>query len=163
MEWRPVKGYEGIYEINEYGDIFSLNSNKFIRFSFHKKGYVNNVLYKDGRKKKFLNHRLVALNFLDKPKKGQDCINHKNSIRTRNHYSNLEWCTRGENNAHMRKMERQAKGTRLPQSTLTESQVKNIRKIWNKEKGTFKELGDRLGIKPSIIRSICIKETWKHI
>lgn len=44
-------------------------------------------------------HRLVAIAFIPNPKKLRE-VNHKNSIKRDNTVTNLEWCTRSENNLH---------------------------------------------------------------
>ena len=44
-------------------------------------------------------HRIVAKCFIPNPK-GRLEVNHKDGVKTNNNASNLEWCTRSENNRH---------------------------------------------------------------
>ena len=45
-------------------------------------------------------HRLMALAFHGEPSDESLVVNHKDGVKTHNLPSNLEWCTRGENNLH---------------------------------------------------------------
>lgn len=96
-EWRDVVGYEGLYKVNEYGDIMTLNYNhtgkkKLLKQYKTKLGYLQVDLYKNGKRNHYLVHRLVADAFCE----GADyfpVVNHIDEDKTNNHYSNLEWCT----------------------------------------------------------------------
>ena len=44
-------------------------------------------------------HRLVARFFCINPD-GKNCVNHKDGVKSNNHYSNLEWVTSSENIQH---------------------------------------------------------------
>jgi hypothetical protein len=97
--------YPGIkkerYTVDEYGHIFDLKRNKYMRQTKTKKDYLAVKLNKEsgGRKYVFV-HRIVAYEFLD----GYDddkFVNHKNGKRKwLNHFSNLEWVTHQENMTH---------------------------------------------------------------
>ena len=112
--WRPVKGYENLYEVSNHGNVRSLDrvvvqgnrhgtqsireyKGKLLKAqSFKKTGYKYVNLAKNGRFERFTIHRLVAIAFIDKPE-GLDVINHIDSNPTNNHVSNLEWCTQSYN------------------------------------------------------------------
>ena len=98
--WLPIKGYEGLYEISNYGRVRSLNyRNKGIRkvLTCHAKQgyYIKVALVKDGVSKYYRVHRLVAQAFLPEPLEGQTQVHHKNGDKRDNRvldgYSNLEW------------------------------------------------------------------------
>lgn len=97
MEWRDVVGYEGLYQINSYGEIRSLKSMMKQKPSID--GYTRINLTKDKIHKKHPVHRLVAQSFIDNPL-NKPFINHKNGLRSDNRIENLEWCTTSENLAH---------------------------------------------------------------
>lgn len=91
--------YTGLYRISNVGDIYSCVSQKVLAKSPDKDGYPRAVLSKDGRKKTFKTHRLVALVFLGLPEdRDKFLINHKDENKANNNVSNLEWCTVSENN-----------------------------------------------------------------
>jgi len=68
-----------------------------------KKGYHRISFKVSGKTKNFYIHRLVGLVFIP-PVNGKPHINHKDCVKTNNHYLNLEWCTPEENNDHAVKM-----------------------------------------------------------
>ena len=105
--WRPVVGYEELYEVSNTGRVRSLDmwrkscgNNKawhrgqILKPTFVRGGYVAVGLNKNGVRKTYTIHRLVALSFIpndDPVYKTQ--INHKNEIKNDNRVENLEWCT----------------------------------------------------------------------
>ena len=99
--WKDVNGYEGLYQISNFGNVKSLN--------YRRHGYQKNLtpkvnndgrlwveLAKSGKRKQFLVHRLVACAFIPNPS-GYKEINHKDENPKNNHVDNLEWCTRKYN------------------------------------------------------------------
>lgn len=97
-EWREVKGVIG-YFISSLGRVRSLKMKKEIIMSQcdHYRGYKVVWLYiAPGSRKKFFIHRLVAEAFIPNPE-NKDVVNHRDSNKTNNTLSNLEWMTYGEN------------------------------------------------------------------
>ena len=95
-EWRPVIGYEGLYEVSNLGKIKSLNYNhtkqeKILRQVKMKNGYLYVNLYKNAKMKLCRIHKLVANAFLENPN-NYTCVNHKDEDKTNNCVDNLEWC-----------------------------------------------------------------------
>lgn len=93
--WKDLKGYEGLYQINILGDIKSLYSNKILKPKLNK-GYHNVNLYKNKKSKSFNVHRLVALEFIPNPQLKKE-VNHKDENKLNNKVDNLMWCTPKEN------------------------------------------------------------------
>lgn len=89
--WKPVPGYEGIYEVSTFGRIRSFFSAKCLKPDANSKGYLRVWLVKDGLKKRYFIHRLVALTFLPKPF-NYNIINHRDENPQNNYVWNLEWC-----------------------------------------------------------------------
>lgn len=99
-EWRPVVGYEGLYEVSNLGRVVSLHyrhSNRRVELKpFNQIGYLRAQLNKNGLRRKFLVHTLVATAFIPNPLHRTE-IDHINGDRGDNRVSNLRWCTRSEN------------------------------------------------------------------
>lgn len=112
-EWRPIPGYESLYEASNRGRVRSkdrivrqLAYNGSIathvyrgRILTPKKsthGYLKVDLAIDGGRKEMSIHRLVAMAFLPNPD-NLPCINHKDEVRSNNNVENLEWCTQSHN------------------------------------------------------------------
>lgn len=110
--WKDIEGYEGLYKVSNYGRIKSFtmwNGHKFVKrervLSPYKqianKNYSRSVvkLFKNGVKKDFKVHRLVAKAFIDNPYNFK-VVNHKDGNPLNNHVSNLEWSTQKNNVLH---------------------------------------------------------------
>ena len=112
--WKPVKGYEGLYEVSTQGQIRSVdhfannNCNGGKRYVKSRilvsykmpNGYHQVQLSKGSEKKKHYVHRIVATAFLQN-KKGCTDVNHKDGNKDNNAVSNLEWLSHKDNQIHM--------------------------------------------------------------
>lgn len=106
--WKPVKGYEGMYEVSNMGNVRSVdryvtNGNRCCLLKgkpkktyFISTGYLSTDLYKNGQGTHYLVHRLVAETFIPNPN-DLPFIDHINTIRDDNRVENLRWCTCKEN------------------------------------------------------------------
>ena len=96
-EWRPVVGYEGLYEVSNMGNVKSLNYRGTGKEGILKPyddghGYLKVMLSKEGKDKQYRINRLVAQAFIENPDNLPE-VNHKDKVRTNNCVDNLEWCT----------------------------------------------------------------------
>lgn len=97
--YRDIRGFEGYYQVNENGEVFSIRRRKKLKHAFARRGYLKVRLQKDGLDKTLLVHRLVADAFIPNPE-ALPHVNHKDGNRENNQVSNLEWCTSKENVRH---------------------------------------------------------------
>ena len=94
--WKSVKGYEGLYEISNYGRVKSLNYRRWgipqiLKLHARQGNYVKVGLFKDGKRKYYRVHRLVAIAFLPQPQEGQTQVEHLNCDTRDNRVQNLRW------------------------------------------------------------------------
>ena len=99
--WKPIKGYEGLYEISNLGRVKSLNykgsgKGKILKNIEHSNGYLIVGLAKNGKRKQFYVHKLVAEAFIPNPENKPE-VDHINTIRDDNKVENLCWVTKKEN------------------------------------------------------------------
>ena len=105
--WKDIKGYEGIYQVDENGNVKSCERNtsgKHIKEKIIKGGNYSNdyrfvCLRKDGKNSNKSIHRLVANAFIPNPN-NYPYVNHKDGNKSNNNVTNLEWCTAKQNLQH---------------------------------------------------------------
>ena len=119
--WRPIKGYEGWYEVSSYGNVRSVDrvvvysnerkhfyKGQILRLSKDKDGYLQCNLAKNKKNKLCKVHRLVAYTFIPNSN-NLPIINHKDVNPSNNHVDNLEWCTYSYNNCYANALQRRVK------------------------------------------------------
>lgn len=91
--WKDIEGYEGLYQVSNYGRVKSLNKRKgrILKPAKDKGGYLRVALHKQGTQKHYKIHRLVAQAFIPNPQNLPQ-VNHKDENPTNNTVQNLEWC-----------------------------------------------------------------------
>lgn len=87
---KDVVGYEKLYAVSIYGDVYSYRSQKILSPSKAKNGYRTVVLYKDKVKTTLYVHRILAEAYLPNPDNLQ-YVRHKDGNITNNCIENLEW------------------------------------------------------------------------
>lgn len=105
--WKDVTGFEGLYQVSNFGNVKSFRKwqrascpdEYILKHFINNKDYHQVMLYKDGIKKKFLVHRLVAQEFVPNPN-NLPHVNHLDENKHNNSASNLEWCTPLANNCY---------------------------------------------------------------
>lgn len=107
-EWKPVVGYEGLYEVSSLGRVRSLDRYVKNNYSYwlrkgkvlspekNKDGYLLVSLCCNGKRYLRTVHRLVAEAFIPNPDNLPE-VNHINEDKSNNRVENLEWCTRKYN------------------------------------------------------------------
>ena len=107
--WKPIKDYEGLYEISNTGEVKSLNLKKGRILKQHiQRSYLYVGLSKQCKTKLHLVHRLVAKTFIPNPLHLPE-VNHKDENKLNNNVDNLEWCTAKYNSNYGTRNKRKAR------------------------------------------------------
>jgi hypothetical protein len=168
-KFRNVEGFEGHYQISNYGRVKSLkrsltqyNGYGYFSHSYkerilslcrHKQGYLMVNLTKECKRHLLQVHRLVAIAFIPNPNNLPD-VNHKKPVTFEsciNRVDNLEWCTQKENVEHCIKLNRRCdfKGSKSPCAKKVILKDKNNNVI--KEYGCFEEVAKDLNISKALV------------
>ena len=111
-EWRDIEGYEGLYRVSNYGNVYSVRRKRNLKPCTDTRGYLGVALQK-GKWKRYLIHRLVAQAFVPNPNNLPQ-VNHKDENKINNYYENLEWCDQAYNNAYGTRTIRAAESRKRP-------------------------------------------------
>lgn len=114
--WKPVKGFEGLYEVSDLGNVRSIPrqsgilriKGRVLKQFESRNGYLCVCLSKEGCSTTIGVHRLVATAFIKKPN-GKTTVNHINEDKHDNRSDNLEWLTLRENIHYGTRASRQRK------------------------------------------------------
>lgn len=158
-EWRPVPGYEGLYEVSNDGMVKSLE--KYTQGRKHRllperimKQWRNQFVYfivaltKDRKTSYKRVHRLVAQAFIPNIE-GKPYINHIDGNPGNNNVDNLEWCTQSENVQH-------TYDTGLHKKTigvLSKEDYEYIQRTYKPYKHSARKIADELGVNESTVYS----------
>lgn len=180
--WKDVKGYEGLYQISNFGIVKSCAriiirnngtnltlSGKVKTPSTTKNGYYYVALWNRNKHKHALLHRILSIAFIPNPENKKE-VNHKDGNKKNNSLENLEWVTHQENGMHSYKMGmtpkptgNNKKGEEVYNSVLKTRDVINIRQYFEYGGVTQKQLSEIFNVSRSCIQGITRRKTWKHI
>lgn len=166
--WRPVRKYEGLYEVSNLGRVRRSGGGRgaragriLLRYDAHRDGYRFVQLSRRDKKRTVGVHVLVAEAFIGARPRGK-FPNHKNLDKSDNRASNLEWLTRKQNAQHAialgRKGGRALGGEENGRAKLTALQVAEIRR----QKGRIGQrvLAALCGVSKTAIQKIHQGKGW---
>lgn len=164
--WKPVVGFEGLYEVSSLGRI---RSKRGVKSPYENRwGYLQITLYKDGKPYPKKLHRIVAEAFLDNPSNKRE-VNHIDGDKLNNTLDNLEWVTSSENKIHAQRLGLAPKpptkrGEENKCSKLTEDQVKQIRGEYRKGSREYGSpgLAKKYGVSHRTILYVVSGEYWSN-
>ena len=168
-EWRIIENTKEAYEASNTGFIRRTKPYRNITYAgrilnpaHDKNGYPQVTIWIDGKKRAYLVHRIIARTYMGERKDGYT-VNHKDGNKLNNNIENLEYVTNAENIEHAIKngLRADQRGTKNPQSKLTDDDVYKIRSLLDTI--TQKEIGKMFGVKKPAIADIKHGRTWAHL
>lgn len=172
-KWKPVVGYEGLYEVSSNGSVKSIDrvlidrigreklfKGRILSTHLDRYGYPICKLWRDGKGKNYTVHRLVALSFLGN-ENNKPQVNHIDGNKINNSIDNLEWVTNSENDIHAYDLGLRStrKGVDCNFTKLTEEKVLSIRSM--KEKGiTQNNIARIFNISDGNVSQIVNRKRW---
>lgn len=172
-KWVAVKGYEGLYEVSNFGKVKSLRKISGTCFRkerelslnrLSKDGYVRIALTKNYKVCETKMHRIVAEHFIPNPL-GKETVNHIDGNKLNNRVDNLEWADRHEQlvHAYNHKLKNPVRGCLNVSAKLTQQDVEYIRKNYKRqstESGTV-ALAKKFGVTNVVIGNVLRGKTYK--
>lgn len=176
--WKPCHIWGDKYLISNFGGVKSLgetwfkgknsliqisSSERLVKSSIDRYGYLKVTLSKNKEIKFFTVHRLVALAFLPNPLQ-KETVNHIDGNKLNNNINNLEWLTAKENQQHgwkigLYKGSRKNFGSKSRLSKLNDDLVREIKK----SELSTRLLANKYGVHHSIIGGIKKGIRWPHV
>lgn len=170
-----VKGFEDRFIVSNYGTLISLHgyggvgrkeNEREIKCTIDRAGYRSTTLRLNGKKKWCVRiHTLVAMHFVENQKPGEyDTVNHLDGNKLNNHFSNLDWCTKGMNTSHAFKTGLvDFKGEKSVHAKLTEKDVLEMRAKYASGRFSQSELAKPFSMSRRHIGDIINRVCWHHI
>jgi hypothetical protein len=182
--WRPIVGWESLYEVSNIGRVRSLDRIRALRMRQippgtmrHIKGrivhgrllgpkghaqYWKVLLNDEGRKEVRFVHHLVLEAWVG-PRPEGHVTNHRNGDSTDNRVENLEWCTYSHNNQHaidtgLRKM----RGEQNPRARFTVEDIVTMRRLYDNGM-TATEIARQYKASVPGVWDIVKRNVWKHV
>lgn len=184
VEWRPVPGWEGLYEVSSDGQVRSLPrrvvrrngtvqnfKGKLLSPALNSCGYPCARLSDDvnGRREYQRVHRLVGQAFIENPSSLPQ-INHKNGCKSDNRVENLEWTDDKGNRTHAWRIDLRTRkhlpikrGEDNPIAKLTERDVLEARRERYEIGTPFRRIAERFGVSKKTIQYAISGRSWAHV
>lgn len=116
---------DNMYLVDKCGNVFSRFTNRYLKVSKSKTGYLVVNIRKNGKRQPVYIHRLVAEAYIPNPDNKKQ-VNHIDGDKCNNLVENLEWVHDIENKQHAVKCGLTKRGSELKRSRYTEQQVQVI-------------------------------------
>ena len=174
-QWKEVYDYDGIYAVSSFGRVVSfekekpsksgsiaLHPERIMKQSISSFGYNRIGLVKNGKRKVYAVHRLVAKAFIGLAGSKMQ-VNHKDGNKLNNHVENLEWVLPSENIQHA--IETGLTNNLLENhhnAKLRNADIETIRKLIANGESLI-EISNQFNVKPSTISKIKTGRTWAKI
>jgi hypothetical protein len=157
-QWLDVVGFEGIYQVSNFGQIRSIKTGEVKKQTISKlchRPYLS--LWKNNKVKICRPHKLVMEAFVGIRPQGMECC-HNDGNPQNNHLNNLRWDTPKNNHADKIKHGTTNRGERCGTAKLTLEQVRAIRN----DSRLQRIIAAEYGVKDNTISRIKSGKRWAH-
>lgn len=169
--WKPVVGYENLYEVSSLGRVRSLprevkhyTGKLMLRRGGEIKGtkqrYVLLNLCRDGQTKTIPLHKIVAEAFHG-PRPTGAIIRHKDGDRYANTAENICYGTHQENSDDMRLHGTVLRGEAHGCSKATEKIIRTVRE--SRGVKTQRKLAEETGMSVQWVQAVQMRKIWQHL
>lgn len=166
--WKPVVGYEGLYEVSDLGRVRSLDriainarnqertyKGKLLKPFIGLHNRVEYNLYKNTKSRSNLAHILVAEAFIGPRPEGYS-VCHCDGNKENNKLSNLRYDTQSENSIDIYRYNHKKRAFHI-------EQVLEIRKLYATGNYSYKEIAEIYGVSKSSIASIIKRRSFQWL
>jgi hypothetical protein len=177
--WKPVTGFEGLYEVSDHGRVRSIDrvetiarkrfgkidthsrarTGKLVSLIRKRRGYLGITLWKEGKPYFRVVHRLVLEAFIGPRPSAGHVGRHLNGNPAYNFVANLAWGTHADNVDDSIKHETWTHGEKHGMAKLTEDKIRTIRM----SSKTQRQLAKDFGVSQGTIWQIKHRNYWKHV
>jgi hypothetical protein len=173
-QWRPVVGFEGLYEVSDHGRVRSLDrtvphrgrsptrrQGRVLCLSSDVAGYPQAQLSNGGVCRKIYIHRLVIEAFVGPRPPGLE-VRHLDGNKRNNTPANLAYGTHAENVADQFVHGTAVFGEKSPSAKLTENEVRAIRQACAAGESQ-RTIARRYGVDQTMVSRILLRKAWRHV
>lgn len=169
-EWKYIVGIPGIpdyrFMVSNTGEVMNVKTGTLLSKRLSNRGYIMISI----RNKWFSMHRLVAIFFVPGKSVEKTDVDHKDTCKLNNYYTNLEWVTKSENikRAYDKGVMKPMVGDDCPSSTIPSSEVDTICRMLLEYDGNTKKvlqycIDNNIKASYQIIQQIKHKQSWVSI
>ena len=167
--WRPIKRYEGLYEVSNLGRVKSLErticakntakpytiKQRILKQAPNNQGYLTVALSKEGKSRTFKVHALVASAFLGKRPDKQE-VRHGKGGKLDNSVQNLSYGTHEDN-------ERDKIRDKTSNHKFSAGEILEIRQIHHEGQLNVSQLSVLYAVDKACIHKIVNYKSYKHV
>lgn len=163
--WKPIPGYEGLYEASTHGRIKRCCKKPHILkqsvYCLRNYTRLKVRLCKNARQKSFTVHTLILLTFVGPKPDGMECC-HNDGDPANNRLENLRWDTAAANQADKIRHGTMACGERINTAKLTTANVIQVRHL--RSRGfLLRELATMFSVSEAAISKTANGKCWKQV
>ena len=166
--WKPVVGYEGVYEVSEHGSVRRVRSGagatsgRVLKLIAMPSGHLRVKLSDYTRREDRMVHRLVHEAFGPPAPSTDSYVLHNDGDPTNNSKENLRWGTQADNIADAVRHGTLPKGVSHHAAKLDPTKVREIRRLLS-EGVPQRKVAAAFNVPCSTISKINTGKAWKHV